>query len=532
MMRVPRITLSLVWLLLPPILTLVYVGTLVQYPLDFWHHLVNGRQIAQSGVTSGYDIFTFTIVGQRTVNQNWLTQLIIYYLYRQGGFALVQFSFAACYALAIGLIGYTAWRRCADARVAAVLALATMALAASNFGVRPQAMSLVLFAAELFVLWHCAERWESVAAVTLIEILWANCHGAFLLGIALPGLFLLAAAVTVWRRQGMAAVWSNRPFRVYLACAVAALAAAFCSPHFRHTTDYFFVVASKGTQRQIGEWLPTELGTYTGTAFYVSLLLTIAVLASNMKRVTATETMLLLVFGILGCTAQRMVVWWGMMLPAVLAPHLAAIARRWSKTSALAEVPRTMYCRGHHVRMVGIHSRLCAGGPDWSAANCVVLGLLLGWAALCTPWTRTFNPLLPAEKRRMDPADEPRAAVALLRQTDFAGRVFQPMEWGSYLTWHLYPQATIFADGRIDCFPDSVWNDYVRIGNADEGWESLLDSYRVDCVVWDPKLSERLPAALRSSGRWAQVGSDSVCVVFRRQRREVPNHKSQIANKS
>ncbi len=498
MIRVPRITTGSVWLLLPPILTLVYVGTLVQYPLDFWHHLVTGRQIAHSGAASGPDLFTYTIAGQAIVNQSWLAQWTIYRLYDRGGFALVQFFFAACYALAIGLIGYTAWRRCQRTRVAAVLTLAAMALAASNFGVRPQAISLVLFTAELCLLWHCCDGWRSVAAIALIEMLWTNSHGAFPLGIVLPGLFLLATAATVWRRQAgtvysrSVAAWNDRYVWVYLACTAAALAAAFCNPHFRHTTDYFFVVASRSTQRQIGEWLPTELGAYTGTAFYASLLLAIAILAGNAKQVTTIETLLLLVFGILGCTAQRMVVWWGLLLPTVLAPHLAAIARRWGRMSAAKEVP--------------------------AAANFVVLALLLVWAALGTPWTRAFNPLLPAGKRLAEPPGEPRAAVAFLRQTGFAGRLFQPMEWGSYLTWHLYPQATIFADGRIDSFPDPVWNDYVRIGNADEGWESLLDSYRIDCVVWDPKLSERLPAALRSSGRWEQVGSDSGCVVFRRQR--------------
>ena len=234
----------------------------------------------------------------------------------------------------------------------------------------------------------------------------------------------------------------------------------------------------------------------------MSLLLAIAILAGNVRQVTATETLLLVVFGILGCTAQRMVVWWALLLPGVLAPHLAAI---WHLYGPLVPSGRSAW------------RKQPASTEVRHAANFVVLGLLLGWAAFGTPWTRAFNPLLPAGKRLADPPDEPRAAVALLHQTGFAGRLFQPLEWGSYLSWHLYPQVTIFTDGRIDSFPDPVWNDYVRIGNAEEGWESLLDSYRIDCVVWDPRLSPRLPAALRSSGRWEQVGSDSVCVVFRRQ---------------
>ena len=490
-MKLPRIAFHSLWLV-PAMLAIAYVGTLVQFPLDYWHHLTTGRQIVATGAIAGPDTFTYTITGQPIVNQSWLAQWSMYWLHRWGGLELTQFVFAACYGVALAISGYSARRRGGSARAAAVLAFATLLLAVSNFGVRPQALSFALFAAELFVLWNWSEHWRAPWVIALIEVVWANSHGAFPLGVGLPGLFFVATAWSVWRQFGWKGAWRDRQVRILLVCVAAAAVAAFVSPHYRHTSDYFFLVASKSSQRQIDEWLPTTFGTYTGRAFYLSLPLVLALVAWNVRQVTATEAVLLVVFGLLACTAQRMVAWWALVLPPVLAPHLAALFRRWERSAAASDAP--------------------------SFANLVFLAALVGLTALYTPWTRAWNPLLPADKRSGVADDEPQSAVAILRSAKYAGPVFHPLEWGAYLSWQLAPDVKIFVDGRIESYPDAVWREYQRIGNAAPDWESILSRHHVDWVLWDPQLTDRLPKALRTSNRWDELVSEANCVVFRRRR--------------
>jgi hypothetical protein len=233
-----RITLDPLWLALPALLTLLYVGSLVQYPLDFWHNATTGRLIAASGAIPDRDTFTHTLAGQPVVNQSWLAEWAIYELFRVGGFASVQFAAAVCYAAAIAVTTAGAWRRCRNARIAAVLGLASLGLAISNFGVRTQAISFVLFAVELLFLWQWSGRWWTVLVVGAAEAMWTNTHGAFPLGTALPGLFLMATAWTNWRRDGLKAVFADRSVRVLAVCVVVALAAAFCNPHPSQTLSY------------------------------------------------------------------------------------------------------------------------------------------------------------------------------------------------------------------------------------------------------------------------------------------------------
>ena len=59
--------------------------------------------------------------------------------------------FGACAVLLITLL---AWRRSGNIRVAAGLGIAVFILAISNFTVRTQAISVPLFAVELYVLWR------------------------------------------------------------------------------------------------------------------------------------------------------------------------------------------------------------------------------------------------------------------------------------------------------------------------------------------------------------------------------------------
>ena len=90
--------------------------------------------------------------------------------------------------------------------------------------------------------------------VGLVEIIWANTHGAFPLGIVLPGIFLTAAVWEKWRRDGTRGLLSDPVVGCYLACVMVGLAAMFCNPRPASTLDYVAGVASKSSEREVGEW--------------------------------------------------------------------------------------------------------------------------------------------------------------------------------------------------------------------------------------------------------------------------------------
>ena len=489
-MKPPSLTRRALWLVLPTLATLVYVSTLVEYPLDFWHHATIGRLIAQTGSIPNRDVFTCTIGGDTIIDQGWLADLATYWLFSWGGFELVQFAAAVCYGLAVAITTATAWRRSQSAGASTILALGTVGLLLANLGIRPQAVSFLLFALELHILFCSPGHWWGVAAVAVIQVVWTNIHGAFPLGTALPGIFLLAALGTSLRQSGLRGAMRCRMVWYFAACTTVAVLAAFCNPCPSRTLDYVWGVASKCPQRGIQEWLPTWSGSFTGNAFFLSLAFIVAIVFTARRQMQLVEWLVVIVFGLLASRYQRMVAWWAMAMAPAMAPHLARLVKTLiSKEAAEDETP---------------------------SAAWATLVLILVWLGMTTPWTRLYNPLLPRAKRQTPVAVEPRELVQFLVRDGFHGHVFAPVEWGAFLTWHLPPEARIFIDGRIDLFPDSVWRDYERIANAQEDWATRLDHYGVQLVVWNRKLSDRLPRALKLSRHWEKIYEDAIGTVYRK----------------
>ncbi len=158
-------------------LAFVHIATNTQYPQDYWHQVTTGEAIWQSGSLVRLEPFAFTIAGQPIINHNWLAQLLFYGVHQCGGHAAAQMMTALLYVAAVMLLQRILWRRAHEMRTVALLALVALGLSLANVTVRPQVFSVLLFVAELYVLWFWPPRWWRIAAVVAIEVLWTNMHG-------------------------------------------------------------------------------------------------------------------------------------------------------------------------------------------------------------------------------------------------------------------------------------------------------------------------------------------------------------------
>jgi hypothetical protein len=419
---------SRLWLAMPAVLVMLAVWTNADYPLDYWLHVASGRWMVEHGELLTVDEFSHTIDGQPVLNQPWLAQLAMYQLHRWGGYALNQFAAGAGYALAVLLVTWLAWRRSANSAVAAGLGLAAVAAMATNLGVRTQWFSAVLFAAELVLL--CTARRPATAAAGALAIaaLWTNLHGAFPLAVALPGLFAAGAlvatdrelrfshlrlyAVTVAANDagGLLAPDRTRKWRRFLRYAAATVAAAvgvFVRPDPQNSLAYVVGVSSKSIARGLEEWLPPALDRNVGVLFFATIAAALVVLALSRRRLTLAEIILAGPFFLLAVQSQRMILWWGLVLPLVLARPAASVWRRfasrtpsktgchWRVASAVSpgEYPlRTGGTPAAHPMASPSHTR---SRPLTRIADAVAALSLVGFLAMATPWTRTANPLLP-----------------------------------------------------------------------------------------------------------------------------------------
>src|SRR5208282_2248516 len=64
-------------------------------------------------------------------------------------------------------------------------------------------------------------------------------------------------------------------------------------------------------------------------------------------------------------------------------------------------------------------------------------------------------------------------------------RIYSSYEWGEFLSWCQWNDSRVFMDGRIEIYPNAVWDDYWAVHNVRVDWQVILDKYAVDYLVLD-----------------------------------------------
>ena len=64
--------------------------------------------------------------------------------------------------------------------------------------------------------------------------------------------------------------------------------------------------------------------------------------------------------------------------------------------------------------------------------------------------------------------------------------MFNAQIWGSWFELVL-PRNPVFVDSRIEVFPASVWGDYLAVSSGRQGWQRILQRWRVRAVPVPPK---------------------------------------------
>ena len=115
---------------------------------------------------------------------------------------------------------------------------------------------------------------------------------------------------------------------------------------------------------------------------------------------------------------------------------------------------------------------------------------------------------LPAQTRLSDAPSGIADAVRSIAATHPGLRVFDAERWGSWLELQV-PEASYFADSRIELIPTSAWGDYVAVSEAQSGWESILDRWHVDVLVLSSGDQSGLVVAIDNSAAWRVVHRDA-----------------------
>src|SRR5262249_6611035 len=196
------------------------------------------------------------------------------------------------------------------------------------------------------------------------------------------------------------------------------------------------------------------------------------------------------------CGSVRMVAWWLLVAAPIAASLLAANLPRNRLATEEEEKPT-----------------LGAG------LTCAALLIV---AVLSLPWLERWSPFFRFRSPHRIEYDLQEIADRLRRESP-TGRVFTRFEWSEYITWSLGPDFTVFMDGRIEIFPDEVWEEYSDVTSGRSNWQEILAAprrkpeYRVDFLLIDAgPYHARLRPLVEKSPDWQRVDEAGDITLYRR----------------
>src|SRR6185437_5482839 len=434
---------------------------------DVWWHLRTGQLILQTHHIFRTDPYSFTRAGHVWVNHEWLSQVLMFSVYRWLGYAGLIFVFAAIVAAAFFVI----FLRC-EARpyFAALITAWGAAASAATWGVRPQMLSLLFASIFLLLLERSSLRSRLLGWLPRLTLLWVNLHAGYALGIGLIGLFLCGEILNV---VFGAEAWSSVATRLkqLSLVLVVCIAVVPLNPNgVRMYTYPWQTLSSSAMQLYIQEWASPNFHQALYLPFLLMVLALLAALAYSPKRLRPLDFLLLAVTLYAALRSVRQIPIFVLVAAPILSRLIHAILQQWPEKNKQ-----------------DTHSQVKLA---FNAA------LMLG-IALFAFWRINFIVRSqPAAEARNFPA----AAVSFLAANHPPAPLLNHYNWGGYLIWKLYPQYRVFVDGRADLYGDDFLNRLADIYYIRHNWQDEFAATRVCSVILPPEAP--LISALRESPDW------------------------------
>lgn len=425
---------------------------------DIWFHLTVGNEILNSGALPLVDKFSLLNIGRKYHDSQWLFQVVAAAGYRFAGVWWLHTLQIVVWGLAFRFV-YRACRRWSSAVISWLLVFVVALACEDRFSIRPEIVTALMMS--LFYYWLQQEKYRSLAgivALSVMQIIWTNCHGVFVLGPFIVGCYLFESVLKEWRNKQFVA--STQLAILFAAVSLSCLV----TPNGLDTLKFVWLLlvevspASPKFFKSIYDLKPPLGAVSRATVafwFYYALLAGfivtfVTMICSQVKKVPVARTVIVVA---MLCTSMLGVR--NMPLFALVAAPLIAEYLLLLKTA--------------------LHRRASVIGT-----GLVVLAATFIWSP--RPAWQQFTTLTRYKFGfGLSPDYVPLGLPKLLDSLNFIEPVFNTQALGGFYEFHGYPRRIPFFDGRFEAYqPETLTSVYEAAANATvqpAAWDKLLRQY-------------------------------------------------------
>jgi hypothetical protein len=461
---------------------------------DFWFHLSSGRYTLAHGHPPITDTFSYPSFGRDYICLHWLFQLLLYACHAALGTAGLLLLKAVLVPAVVAGFAKAANLRLKDGSLL-LLAFVTLGCSAT-LTLRPLLPSLILLSLFLLVWRREGPYW----LFPLLELVWVNTHGLFILGLFVVG------------------VWSLHDLRRRIGMLLLTIGACFINPYGWRGVLFPFTLFTRIGDRNVYSANIQEFASASATRFYTGnaagwacLALTAAVAATAIiawrrgRRKDVLSALLLFAgFFFIYTRAMRNMPLFALTagwIIARLTPELLAWKCRKTQLKVLLALPFFIGALALYLRPA-----------------------IVGYRGVLR------RPYAQQRFARLATYEFPREAVEYLNRHHWRGRLFNDFNWGGYLTYTMGPEVQVFIDPRLEVHSRQHFSDYIDLTKDPQKMLDLDGKYDFDLALFSYAPCRGLPRLfefLRSHPDWQLVYADAMAAIFCKNR---PANQALIAN--
>lgn len=483
------------WLL--PLVGLMFVLLLAsRTPLDsdMWWHLRAGEITVTSGTPMTVDSLSFTRFNQTWINHSWLSQVLLFFLFKSSGYLglgiwVVLLAVLSMVFVYLQLSGHPIVRI-----LWLILGCTVISVVWSP---RPQMASLFLFALLGYLLYlYKYDNRNTIVTLPILFALWGNLHGGFVLGFILIGAVVVGEITNHLSKYEAPERMSSKKIRNLLVWTMISFVAMLINPNgIGIWIIPFQTVDVNALQNFIEEWASPNFHDVVQLPYLGLVILILISFGLGGKRRDCVDIVVTVIFAAMGLIARRnfgpfALAGLPVLSRAVNDVYLTWKERKDSSARKPAVIPQS-------------NKR-----PVWQVIINLFIVAILAAAGIIKLFTTTYPSWVEANTNQVNPS----GAVAWLRENKPQGNLFNEYNWGGYLTWHL-PEYKVFVDGRTDLFGDEILSQWMKVIQAGYTWQTVLDNWDVNLVLVSP--DRPVVQQLKAFG-WKNLYKDKVSVIYGR----------------
>jgi tetratricopeptide (TPR) repeat protein len=467
-------------------ISFLFVALLVFYRIqdpDFFWHIANGKAMIAQGRIINEEIFSYTRPGVRFSNHEWLSQILFYVIFKNGGpLAVVLFKSAITVLIAFFIFRAARFTG-AGILLSALLMVAAILAGVMRYRERPEMFSLLFISLLGFILYGFKAgrlRRKYVFIIPAVMVLWDFLHGA-LYGIIFLSAFVIGETMKSMfpkppeENAGSISVRSETGYiKTLLIVYLISLAAMVINPYGIRSYG-IFVEFLRSNRMVMGtnEFTPPDFSNFS--LFWLFFVFVAALTLFFIKKVDLTHLFVLVPFAGLALKYNRVTAVFVLLAVPVLGYYASLMKDRVKSRFFLAA--GRIFC----------YAALSAA---------MIYILLLKFFFAEGPYTFGYkvNDLL-----------LPVGVTRFIEQSDLKGHMYNPGHFGGYLAYYLYPKRTIF-----------LYNHHVVFGDFPSIIDNrhLLEDYNIQYAVleryWGNSQSY---GAVFTPELWVPVFWDNAAVV-------------------